>query len=130
VELLFVEEEVAGRETPATGNPENGTGATGHPETDSPGVMQRLDVVDARLQRMETLLDRLVQQRTVKDWYGIEEVAQILGRAEFTVREWARLGRVRAEKRGSGRGKYQSWVISHAELERIQRQGLLPIRPR
>jgi hypothetical protein len=75
--------------------------------------------------------DLLLSQRTVKDWYGTEELAQILGKAEFTVREWCRLGRVRAEKRGSGRGKFQSWVVSHAELQRIQREGLLPVqRPR
>jgi excisionase family DNA binding protein len=64
----------------------------------------------------------------VKDWYTTEEAAKILGRAEFTVREWARNGRILAEKKGSGRGKFQSWVISHAELQRIQREGLLPIR--
>ncbi|OAI40513.1 hypothetical protein AYO40_00790 [Planctomycetaceae bacterium SCGC AG-212-D15] len=77
---------------------------------------------------METQLKFLVEQRTVKDWYSTEEAAKILGRAEFTVREWCRLGRVNAEKKGSGRGKYQSWVISHAELQRIQKDGLLPIR--
>jgi len=27
---------------------------------------------------------------------------------------------------GDERGKYQSWVISHEELDRIQREGLLP----
>ena len=36
-------------------------------------------------------------------------------------------GRIRGEKKGSGRGRYQSWVISHAELLRVQREGLLPI---
>jgi hypothetical protein len=49
-------------------------------------------------------------------------------KAEITVREWCRLGRVHAEKKGSGRGRYQSWVISHEELLRIQKEGLLPIR--
>jgi hypothetical protein len=80
----------------------------------------------ARLERIEAVLGELVRQRTVKDWYGTEEIAQLLGKAEFTVREWCRLGRIRADKRGSGRGKYQSWVISHAELQRYQREGLLP----
>ena len=79
-----------------------------------------------RLERIESVLSTLVELRTVKDFYSTDEVAAILGKAEFTVREWCRHHRVRAEKRNSGRGKYQSWVISHQELQRIQREGLLP----
>jgi excisionase family DNA binding protein len=71
-------------------------------------------------------LQLLVEQRTVKDWYTTEEAAKLLGKAEFTVREWCRNGRVRAQKKGSGRGKHQSWVISHEEVLRIQKEGLLP----
>ena len=91
-----------------------------------PYYPDRLDSIDRRLEKLEALLNQLVQQRAVKDWYSVPEAAHLLGRAEFTVREWCRLGRVCAEKRFSGRGKYQSWVISHAELLRIQREGLLP----
>ena len=86
-----------------------------------------LSLVLDRLEHIEEALAELLKQRTVKDWYGTEELAKILDKAEFTVREWARLGRIHAEKRGSGRGKYQSWVVSHAELLRIQREGLLPL---
>lgn len=78
-----------------------------------------------RLDRIETSLAALVERQTVKDWYATEEVARLLGRAEFTVREWCRLGRVNAEKKVSGRGKFQCWVVSHTELLRIQREGLL-----
>ena len=49
-------------------------------------------------------------------------------KAEFTIREYCRLGRLRAEKRQSGRGAYPQWVLSHAELERYQREGLLRSR--
>ena len=85
------------------------------------------DELLSRLTKIETLLASLVEQRTVKEWYSTADVATILGKAEFTVREWCRLGRVRAEKKGSGRGKYQSWVVSHDELLRYQREGLIPI---
>jgi hypothetical protein len=78
------------------------------------------------LKKIEATLDQLVQQRTVKEWYTTAEVAQILGKADFTVREWCRLGRIHAEKKSSGRGKYPGWVISHTELLRLQREGLLP----
>lgn len=81
-----------------------------------------------RLERIEAALNLLVRQRTIKDWYTTDEVADLLGKDPFTVREWCRLARVHAEKKGSGRGKYQAWVISHQELMRIQKEGLLPAR--
>ena len=80
-----------------------------------------------RLERIETLLDRLVRQRTIKEWYSVAEAAQILGKAEFTVREWCRQGRVWASKRQCGRGNTKEWIISHEELTRIQNEGLLPL---
>jgi len=78
------------------------------------------------LGRVEAALTLLVRERTVKDWYTTEEVSQLLGKAEFTVREWCRHGRLHAEKRRSGRGPYPAWVISHNEVLRYQREGLLP----
>jgi predicted site-specific integrase-resolvase len=53
-------------------------------------------------------------------------VADILGKARFTVREWCRHGRVRCRKKNNGRGRHPEWVIPHEELLRIQREGLLP----
>ena len=79
-----------------------------------------------RLERIENALSVLVELRTVKDFYSTDEVAAILGKAEFTVREWCRRHRIHAQKRRSGRGKHQSWTIAHEELQRIQREGLLP----
>ena len=85
--------------------------------------------IDERLERFESMLAVLVARQTVQEWYTTEQFAQLVGKAEFTVREWCRLGRIRAEKRCSGRGKHQSWAVSHAELLRIQREGLLPGGP-
>lgn len=80
----------------------------------------------ARLDRIETALTLLNQRQTVKDWYTTEEFARLVGKAEFTVREWCRLGRIEAAKRRSGCGAYPAWVISHEELLRYQKEGLLP----
>lgn len=80
-----------------------------------------------RLDRIEAKVECLVKRQTVKDWYSTAEVAAILKRSEFTVREYCRLGRINAEKRKSGRGRAQEWAISHCELLRIQKEGLLPI---
>jgi hypothetical protein len=57
-----------------------------------------------RLERIESLLTLLVERQRTKEWYTTEELARLLGKAEFTVREWCRLGRIRAAKRQSGRG--------------------------
>ena len=80
-----------------------------------------------RLDRIETALDVLVERQTLKDWYSTSEIAKLLGKAEYTVREHCRQGRIRAEKKGSGRGRYQSWVVSQAELQRVQKEGLLSV---
>lgn len=82
--------------------------------------------IDERLSRIEALLAALVERQTVKEFYEIEEFARIVGKAPFTVREWARHGRIRAEKKLSGRGAYARWVVPHAELLRYQKEGLLP----
>ena len=82
--------------------------------------------LDERLERMESMLVALVERQTVKDWYTVEEFARLVGLAAFTTREHCRLGRLKAEKRRSGRGAHCSWVLSHQELLRFQREGLLP----
>ena len=88
--------------------------------------MQATDDVLTRLANIEAILVALVEQRTVKEWYSTAEVAKLLGKAEFTVREWCRLGRVRAQKKKCGRGVSSEWIISHEELTRVRNEGLLP----
>jgi hypothetical protein len=88
---------------------------------------EEFQIVMERLTRMESILEKVLERQSVKDYYSTEEVGQLVAKAEFTVREWCRLGRIHAEKKGSGRGKFQAWVISHEELQRIQKEGLLPV---
>lgn len=87
--------------------------------------MDHMQLVLDRLEKIEATLMLLADKQIAKQWYATNEVARILGKAEFTVREWCRLGRIRAEKRNSGRGAFPAWVISHDELQRYQREGLL-----
>ena len=84
--------------------------------------------LDDRLERIEHLLSSLLDREAVKHWYSVDEFALVVSRSVFTCREWCRLGRVAAQKRPSGRGSHASWVISHSELQRYQRDGLLPGR--
>ena len=84
--------------------------------------------LEEKLDKIESLLVILVERQQVREWYSVEEFARIVDRAEFTCREWCRHGRIKAEKKESGRGAYASWAISHAELLRFQREGLLPAK--
>jgi hypothetical protein len=84
--------------------------------------------VEERLEKIEALLTSLVERERTREFYSVEEFSRIVGRAEFTCREWARHGRINAVKKESGRGAYASWAISHAELLRFQKEGLLPFR--
>ena len=78
-----------------------------------------------RLGRIEEKLQLLLQQRIVQKFYSTADVAKLLGKAEFTVREWCRHHRIRAEKRPCGRGHSLEWMISHEELDRLKAEGLL-----
>lgn len=85
--------------------------------------------LEERLAKIEAMLNVLVGRQQVREWYSVEEFARIVGRAEFTCREWCRAGRIIAQKKDSGRGAHTCWVISHSELLRYQREGLLRSRP-
>src|SRR5258708_29776776 len=82
--------------------------------------------IEDRLERIEAKLTQLFEQQAVKEFYTPEEFARLVGREAFTCREYCRLGRIRAQKKASGRGKHASWVISHDELLRFQPEGLVP----
>ena len=86
-----------------------------------------LGEIGERLATLESMVRQLIEMRTVKDWYSTEDLAKQLNKAEFTIREWCRLGRIRAVKRQFGRGPHAAWVVSHDELLRYQRDGLIPL---
>lgn len=75
---------------------------------------------------LKTLLSQPQQASSVKDAYTPIEVATILGKRPYTVREWCRLQRINATKRPVGRGAAEEWEIGHDEIERIRNHGLLP----
>ena len=85
---------------------------------------ERPMTLEEKLTRIEAMLVVLVE-RERREFYSVEQFSRIAERSEFTVREWCRLGRIQAQKKVSGRGAHTSWVISHEELQRYQREGLL-----
>lgn len=84
--------------------------------------------VRTRLAGIEDHLELLNRQQAKQEAYSTEDFARLLDREPYTVREWCRLGRVRATKRPSGRGTTKEWMIPHEELVRYRREGLLPLR--
>ena len=60
--------------------------------------------IGQQLKKIELLLEIPISNEMKKDYYSTSEVAKILGRSDWTVREWCRLGRVWAAKRLAGRG--------------------------
>lgn len=63
-----------------------------------------------------------------REYFSVQEFADLVERDPYTVREWCRLERIHAEKCDTGRGDAKSWKISVDELARYQDHGLLPTR--
>lgn len=89
-----------------------------------------MDELSTRLDRIESMLRFIMEREQKRQWYSVEEFARHVGRAPFTVREYCRLGRVNATKKLSGRGEVPEWAIAHEEMERYEREGLLPTQRR
>jgi hypothetical protein len=75
---------------------------------------------------VKEVFDVIMGHQPQKEFYTIQEAAVLLNREPYTVREWCRLGRVNGVKAHCGRGADNEWRISHAEIIRIQNEGLLP----
>jgi hypothetical protein len=93
------------------------------------GYESVLETFAERLAGIEAALAVLVKERSVKEFYSTKQVAEMLGKKEYTVREWCRLGRIAAKKLSGGRGNEGEWRIPHDELVRYQNEGLLPLSP-
>lgn len=90
--------------------------------TSVPADATMLAQILQRLASLEDKIDHLVEQRAAKEWYTTGEVAEALGKSEYTIREFCRKGQVPAQKSPNGR----SWLIAHGDLLRL-RNGELPI---
>jgi hypothetical protein len=88
-------------------------------------LVDQLRIIQAQLAAMAGEATKAV---IVKEYYSTVEVAKLLGKRPYTVREWCRLGRINAEKANFGRGQDDEWRISHQELTRIQNEGLLRLK--
>ena len=83
---------------------------------------ERMDAIGRAVTEIH---ESVMNQVPRKEWYTVAEVAEALGKAEFTVREWCRPGRVYASKRACGRGNSQEWIVADTEMQRIRNEGRL-----
>jgi excisionase family DNA binding protein len=91
-----------------------------------PGLTARLSGIEAMLAQ---ILEFLAAPKVAREWFTVEEVAAMLNKTPYTVREWCREGRINATKRPERRGGAELWNISAAEVERYRNAGLLPPGP-
>ncbi len=92
-------------------------------------AMSKVMALEDRFGDMERAfadLRTVVTKQPAKEVYLVDEFAKIVKRRPYTVREWCRLGRIRAKRALCGRGYSTEWRIPHEELVRYQNEGLLP----
>ena len=93
----------------------------------SQDMAQRLARIEAKLDATTQVCERmlhglLVERQNEKEWYRTDEVAEILGKSDFTVREkWCNQGRIEAVKDEES-GK---WKIPGHEVQRLRNGGNL-----
>lgn len=86
-------------------------------------ISEILRSLDDRLAKIEESIGPAFQ----REWFSVSEVAEMLDKKPFTIREWCRLGRINAQKRKCGRGRTSEWVVSREEIQRYLNYGLLPL---
>ena len=88
----------------------------------------REEVLEELVKRLERMIEALVQAGIGKKYYTVDEFAELVDRAPFTVRQWCNFGQIRAERSMTRTGLSNKWTISAEEYVRFQREGLLPKR--
>ncbi len=85
-------------------------------------IAETLDRLAVQLESLKKQIEATTLGRLDKAWYTTDELAVLMDRKPWTVRQWCLNGRVRATKRaGTDR-----WVVARPEVERLMNEGLLP----
>lgn len=78
------------------------------------------------LEKLERIEKRLAQS-VKKSTYTVEEVALILGKSPWTVRQYCNERRVSGAYKVPGRGTSGEWRIPEEGLEQLRNEGPLPV---
>jgi hypothetical protein len=94
------------------------------------GIQSAISDMDAKLTAVHAeLRSKPATPPEPRVSYLTKEAAKLLGKAEYTLREWCNNGRINATKREERRGGAALWSVSAEELARIRDEGLLPPDP-
>lgn len=85
-----------------------------HPESPSAWEQALRPLVD----RLEEILSRLDDSRSVKSHFTVAEFAASVGRSEYRIRAWIKAKKIHAVK-AAGVGPRSRWSIPRVELERV-----------
>lgn len=92
-------------------------------------LLERLSALEKSLSTMHQQVAESSEKHEPtlnREYYSVGEFSELVGRGEYTVREWCRMARIHAEKCDSGRGEAKNWKIPAQELQRYRDHGLLP----
>ncbi len=79
----------------------------------------KLAALESGMAEIKELLKSQQAVAVDKDYYAVNEVAELTNKAAWTIRNACREGRIKAEK-----GQSDEWRIPHDELRHIQNHGL------
>jgi len=84
-------------------------------ESNMQEILDCLTRLESKITEVVSRLDRLESKPPQKESWSPEELAGVLHRKPYTVREWCRLKRIRAEK-----DKYSRlWRVPDSEAQRL-----------
>ena len=94
------------------------------------GLQAAISEMDAKLTAVHAeLRSKPASPPETRVSYSTKEAAKLLGKAEYTLREWCNNGRINATKREERRGGSALWSVAGSEIARFKDEGLLPLSP-
>jgi hypothetical protein len=101
--------------------PRNPRDATGVGDANVPGLLAQVITRLAGVEEgVSALKARLKPQSMRREWFSAGEVARLLHKAPYTVRQWCVHGRLRAKKLANSR----QWRVHRSEVVRYRAEGL------
>lgn len=64
----------------------------------------------------------ILMLRQSRTHYTVAEFAKVTGWSEYSVREWCKSGKIKADKTKERHGAYATWRIPHSERVRFTRE--------